>query len=312
MSFSKVAIVLFVLLLLALAACGKEDASANVQKHTEIIIEYESNWFFNKYDVRISINDTFVGNQWNGQKVQYTIDFKEGVNTLTISEVGNDKNSITESFEVSEGFAYYFLIKAEKGNILIKSTDVLPVDSITTNEEREALETEKKINQRNAAIRNAFIGWAVFVVIVIVFLRWLKHYLTKKKNTANILAAVSGSKECSFIGLASSCNMSQGELIRILEKAIGKANALPPYKANSNDERYRIFKNAQLDFNRNIVVLDENAGRAVPTYPEYMNSQYTGYSGYQAEPPKEWECPYCHIKNSGHTNKCSGCGALKS
>lgn len=105
--------------------------------------------------------------------------------------------------------------------------------------------------------------WMALLVVMVIggwgFLFWQKKKENlKKKNTDNILSAISVSKNYSITSIASSCRLSHIEVIKTLEKAITTANSLSSSKKNGDDERYRFLKNAHLDFNRDKIVFDED------------------------------------------------------
>lgn len=123
------ALVLTVAMVFIVTACSGNDETTSGEKvNTGIIIEYDANWFMNKYDVNISVDDSDVANIKQGEKELYELTLTEGTHTLTFSELGNDKNLVSKEFEVTADNYYYFFIKAENNGIEIQKTDTMTLD----------------------------------------------------------------------------------------------------------------------------------------------------------------------------------------
>jgi hypothetical protein len=90
-----------------------------------IIIDYDKNLLFNKYEIRVSVDDVVLGTMPQGEKGLFYIVLTQETHTITISEVGNDTNKTSKEFVVLADNYYYFLLKAESGGITIKSTDIM-------------------------------------------------------------------------------------------------------------------------------------------------------------------------------------------
>ena len=90
---------LLITTLFTLTACSGVNVSNEGDTDTVIQIDYDSNALFNKYDIRISVNDVFLGTQSQGRMVTYRIALDEGVHSLVLTEVGNNSNSLTHKFE---------------------------------------------------------------------------------------------------------------------------------------------------------------------------------------------------------------------
>ena len=104
----------------------------------------------------------------------------------------------------------------------------------------------------------------LFAVGMWAFLFWInKKEETKKKNKDNVLAAISTSHIYSIGQLATSCNLNNAEVIKLIQECIEEANRLPMRKRNDENERYRFLKNAHINYNRNELVLDEAANISV-------------------------------------------------
>ncbi|MDR2558280.1 MAG: zinc ribbon domain-containing protein [Oscillospiraceae bacterium] len=107
---------------------GISQENNGEQVSTGIIIDFDTNLLFNKYDIRILVNGFPLDIQTQGEKVLYEFALSEGLHTLTLSEIGNDKNTITETFEVLANNYYFFFIKAGWSGIEIERKDTMTLD----------------------------------------------------------------------------------------------------------------------------------------------------------------------------------------
>jgi len=142
-----------------------------------------------------------------------------------------------------------------------------------------------------------------------------KHDIMKKKEN-NILSAISVSKKRSLSLISSSSGVDHAEVIEILEKAIVKANGLSTKKKSSYEdlENYRFLRNARIDFNKDEIILDENASEMNATLDIVTNAINKVIRGEQpkqsqSESPKDWHCSFCDAVNKGTRDKCLNCGA---
>jgi len=99
--------------------------------------------------------------------------------------------------------------------------------------------------------------WLVCIVIWAFIFRMNKKAAINKKNTDNVLAAISASKIYSISRIASSCGLNNTEVVNILEKSIETANALPANEKADNEERFRFLRNAHIDYSKGEIILDE-------------------------------------------------------
>ena len=127
---SLIAIFLGITLCLLLIGCTdstSENTFDNVKKEVKsgVIIDYDSNLLMNIYNIRVSTNDMPLGVQQQGNTILYELSLPEGENTLSLVEFGDDKNTRSETFVVSEGEYYYFFIKTRNSGIEIEKRDVM-------------------------------------------------------------------------------------------------------------------------------------------------------------------------------------------
>jgi len=305
---SKIANVLVVLTLLLvaipLASCGAEDVEEEPNDgkvDTAIIIEYDSNWFFNKYQIRISLDDLVLGTQNQGSKEIYRLRTAEGDYTLTFAEMGNEENYISGILNVLENSAYYFFVKAENEGIAVKKTDTMPLDNMPPEWDVEAIKANveaERAEREKAVVRERIIAGVVWIGIGVFALWFFLRWKTRKKNTNNVLATISVSNVYSIGRIASSCRLKNEDVVKIVESLIATANKLHPNNLSSGNEQYRIMRNARIDYTKSEIVLDENAMNLAATQAGFQKTTVT--------------CNYCGAKTdiiNSSSAKCRSCGA---
>jgi hypothetical protein len=95
---------------------------------TGLVIEYDMNFFLNKYDIRVSVDDNVVGTVKQGDKTLYELTLPEGSRRVVFAEVGDETNTTTASIDVTDGNYYYFFIKTKNSGIEIEKRDTLTLD----------------------------------------------------------------------------------------------------------------------------------------------------------------------------------------
>ena len=131
-----ISILLAVVLALSLAACSGDSnkpSSSDTPSalvNTGIVIEYDENILMNIYDIRISVDDSLLGTQVQGEKKLYELNLTEGNHKIVFAEVGDESNTTNQSFTVSEGNYYYFFIKTRNSGIVIEKRDTLTLDEV--------------------------------------------------------------------------------------------------------------------------------------------------------------------------------------
>ena len=132
--FMTLALVLVIAV--SLVACGYNGDTPTSSDvlfrpiNTGVVIEYDINIIMNIYDIRVSVDDSILGTQVQGEKKLYELSLTEGTHEIVFAEVGDGSNKITKTFTVSEGNYYYFFIKARNSGIMIEKEDALTLDEV--------------------------------------------------------------------------------------------------------------------------------------------------------------------------------------
>jgi len=243
-----------IIVLLFLVACNSEGIEREGNANNAIQIDYDKNALFNKYEIRVSVNNNYLGTQKQDTKKTYWTFLNSGNNILTISEVGNNNNELTVDFDAREGNVYYFFVQAGMSGIRIGKTDVKPIASVSTISEDSPY---------------SMLGLLFIVLVCVIGVSVVPKFLNRRKTLSkskketdmnNVLSAITVSNILSFDGISSSCNISRKDVIRLLEEGIKMANSLPVKKQNSSSpkERFRNLRNARIDHSNEVIVLDSN------------------------------------------------------
>ena len=129
----------------------------------------------------------------------------------------------------------------------------------------------------------------------------IKKMAEKRKKMDKILSVISYSETTPLSTVVKNTGFSQNEVVTLIDEII-KA-------ANGKDERYKLLKNARIDYAKGEVVLDLHANDSVlAKIGNSVNSVLDRFAP-KKEIKKDWTCRFCGALNKGGDYTCVSCGA---
>ena len=120
-----------------------------------LTVKYESNLFFNKYDVDIYVGNEKIGSVAQGNTFKKTVSFHSGQKDMIICKHGNKKVYGKVSVDLSEGRIYSCSIKANSKKIEIKDIKTETIAEVNRRKEEEEArkreEAERKAEEERKA-----------------------------------------------------------------------------------------------------------------------------------------------------------------
>lgn len=129
------------------------SADANAPRHAvHLFVEFESNWFFDKYDVEVSVDGNALGTQPHGEDGSYDIELTDGEHTFTVEDTEGVGRTGSATFDATGLSAVGFNIDIGDDQIYIE-----PLDTVTVPLGPEEV-TGKSRQEVEDAFRNAGFG----------------------------------------------------------------------------------------------------------------------------------------------------------
>lgn len=142
---------------LASADAGKSEEEVNVPRHAvRLFVEFESNWFFDKYDVEVSIDGQTLGTQPHGEDCSYDIELSDGEHTFSVEDTEGAGRAGSATFDATDLSAVGFNIDIGDDRIYIEPLDAVTVplghDEVTGKSRQEVEDAFRNAGFRNVTV----------------------------------------------------------------------------------------------------------------------------------------------------------------
>lgn len=100
-----------------------EDDVSSSRHAVHLFVEFESNWFFDKYDVEVSVDDQVLGTLPHGEDGSYDIELVDGKHTFSVKDVEGIGRIGSEAFDATGLSSVGFNIDIGNDQIYIERLD---------------------------------------------------------------------------------------------------------------------------------------------------------------------------------------------
>lgn len=102
--------------------------NANAPRHAvRLFVEFESNWFFDRYDVEVSVDGEPLGTQPHGEDASYDIELSDGNHTFSVKDTEGKGRTGSATFDATELSAVGFNIDIGDDRIYVEPLDTATV-----------------------------------------------------------------------------------------------------------------------------------------------------------------------------------------
>lgn len=104
------------------------DEDTNAPRHAvRLFVEFESNWFFDRYDVEVSVDGKPLGTQPHGEDGSYDIELTDGEHTFSVKDTEGEGRTGSTTFDATEQPAVGFNIDIGDDRIYIERLETATV-----------------------------------------------------------------------------------------------------------------------------------------------------------------------------------------
>lgn len=105
---------------------SESEDDPNAPRHaTRLLVEFDSNWFFDRYGVEVSIDGKLLGTQPHGENGSYDIELTDGEHVFSAKDTKDAGCTGSMTFDATDLTAVGFNIDIGSGQIYIKRLDTV-------------------------------------------------------------------------------------------------------------------------------------------------------------------------------------------
>lgn len=102
------------------------ETDPNAPRHAaRLLVEFDSNWFFDRYDVEVSIDGKTLGTQLHGEDGSYDIELADGEHTFSAKDTEGEGRAGSMTFDATDLTAVGFNIDIGSDQIYIERLDIV-------------------------------------------------------------------------------------------------------------------------------------------------------------------------------------------